>query len=462
MALSDDTLSPGRNVDKALEAKLKQGCDTMAVELSTNTNSKKRGRDEDDDILSPGSTVDIKRQRLEPEAGESRFGAIASAISGVFGYNKATPDSNGNTTAPASINGGYVPPNFHAVTGQTQPRPAPATIHVPTQAPTGPPVTAPISAVPTVAPPRPSLGRIEIRLPTSASAPAVSRPAIKLSALKGSKWDAGGTGIKGSAKKKPGRPPAKAIPPRETLSPLKPIASIPEYHIEKENKVGFHSPVVSPSKPRPFAVTPRGILSPTKRAGIRSSKSVKFDRNGEVFFDDIPKSPSFRSPAKRKKQEDEDEDGISCGVCAKPHSKPPNQIILCDNCDFAVHQECYDVKAIPEGDWLCKSCVQDDAIKPKPEPGADMKTTVEVKTVDRPDIPNLDRHLRSLQRILLDRCAGRRRIQMFGQDEAAEKVRQLLEQTVLAAEGNSMMLIGPRGSGKTTVCFDDWIALSQC
>lgn len=420
----------------------------MAVELSTNTNSKKRGRDEDEDILSPGSTVDIKRQRLDTGPGESRFGAIASAISGVFGYNRATPESNGNTPEPpAPANGGYVPPNFHAVTGQSQ---APAQAPAPIEAP----VPGAINAAPQAAAPRPSLGRIEIRLPTSASAPAVSRPAIKLSALKGSKWDAGGTGIKGGAKKKPGRPPAKAIPPRETLSPLKPIASIPEYHAEKENKVGFHSPVASPSKPRPFAVTPRGILSPTKRAGIRSSKSVKFDRNGEVFFDDIPKSPAFRSHAKRRnQQEEEEEDSISCGVCAKPHSKPPNQIILCDNCDYAVHQECYDVKEIPEGDWLCKSCVQDDAVEAKEEPDANL-TAIEVKTIDRPDIPNLDTHLRSLQRILLDRCSGRRRIQMFGQDEAAEKVRQLLEQTVLAGEGNSMMLIGPRGSGKTTVSWN--------
>jgi origin recognition complex subunit 4 len=53
--------------------------------------------------------------------------------------------------------------------------------------------------------------------------------------------------------------------------------------------------------------------------------------------------------------------------------------------------------------------------------------------------------------VLLDRCAGRRRIRMFGQDDAAEKVHQVLEQTVLAGEGNSLLLIGPRGSGKTTV-----------
>jgi len=40
---------------------------------------------------------------------------------------------------------------------------------------------------------------------------------------------------------------------------------------------------------------------------------------------------------------------------------------------------------------------------------------------------------------------------MFGQEETYEKAKQLVEQTVVAGEGNSMLLIGPRGCGKTTV-----------
>lgn len=36
-----------------------------------------------------------------------------------------------------------------------------------------------------------------------------------------------------------------------------------------------------------------------------------------------------------------------------PHS---NAILLCDGCDIAVHQACYGITNIPEGDWFCDGC----------------------------------------------------------------------------------------------------------
>lgn len=41
--------------------------------------------------------------------------------------------------------------------------------------------------------------------------------------------------------------------------------------------------------------------------------------------------------------------------------------------------------------------------------------------------------------------------QAFGQNEAYEKTFQLVEQTIVAGEGNSMLVIGARGCGKTTL-----------
>lgn len=234
--------------------------------------------------------------------------------------------------------------------------------------------------------------------------------------------------------------------------------------------------------------TPRlkGILTPSRKdkgASGRPQKNVAFEQGSkekkkkseEVFFADLPGKKTGRSPkppAQRKasasprsrkkeavpappkileaeKEESSGEDDTPCAVCGDPESGPSNDIIFCDNCDLAVHQKCYHVPAIPEGDWLCKTCSQEDYAPP--EPGAAVVSRSAAAADEVPDIPNFDTHLRSWQRVLLDRCTGRRRMKLRGQDEAYDKTYQLVEQTVLAGEGNSMMVIGARGSGKTTV-----------
>ncbi|KAL7272206.1 origin recognition complex subunit 4 [Rhizina undulata] len=52
---------------------------------------------------------------------------------------------------------------------------------------------------------------------------------------------------------------------------------------------------------------------------------------------------------------------------------------------------------------------------------------------------------------VLERLMGRRRGNMVGVEEEYGNVHNLLEQTVVAGEGNSMLIIGGRGSGKSTL-----------
>jgi len=52
---------------------------------------------------------------------------------------------------------------------------------------------------------------------------------------------------------------------------------------------------------------------------------------------------------------------------------------------------------------------------------------------------------------ILDGLTGKRRLPLIGLDEEYQKVYQLVQQTVVAGEGNSMLLIGPRGTAKTTL-----------
>ncbi|KAK1597367.1 PHD-finger domain-containing protein [Colletotrichum navitas] len=233
----------------------------------------------------------------------------------------------------------------------------------------------------------------------------------------------------------------------------------------------------------------KGILTPSKRDGTpRRSKSVAFDSSDardteEVFFEDLPiksatksgrggKSPqklastktTATKPFKPRKalakmmeegptaeetesqeeehaaaeKSDEDDDEDVCLICSKPDSKAGNRIMFCDGCDKAYHQKCYKVPKVPRGEWYCNECV-------------DQKQSRAAAADEAVKIPNFQQHLSKLRRVLLDRCTGRRRIKLVDQDDAMEKAHQLVEQTVLSGEGNSMLIIGARGCGKTTL-----------
>ncbi|PBP21040.1 PHD-finger domain-containing protein [Diplocarpon rosae] len=244
-----------------------------------------------------------------------------------------------------------------------------------------------------------------------------------------------------------------------------------------------------PSKMQLYEMDPpiqamKGILTPVKQRTERGRKSVAFGVGDEVDlgFKDLPvsakttKTESLKKPTPKleatpvedtsssehdesdevvddeegpgEQAEPEDSDDDMCAICSELHSRKKNPIMFCDGCNLAVHQKCYQVAKVPSGDWFCRDC--------QPETGdvillaqPDKKTPVINSRI--PHIDGIDGHLRRLQRILLDRLSGQKRIKLRGHDEEMQKVHQVVEQTVLAGEGNSMLVIGARGCGKTTL-----------
>jgi origin recognition complex subunit 4 len=226
-------------------------------------------------------------------------------------------------------------------------------------------------------------------------------------------------------------------------------------------------------------------------SGSRKRIPSKKKQESDIYFEDLPKksvqkketpgrgrpTPTPKSKPKPKSspkevvesnevadaEEDEEEVDEVCAICSKPDSKRPNLIIFCETCDMAVHQQCYGVPVIPKGDWFCKNCAQDGVemvpLTQQKSHGTAVTAIVEEKI---PEIPDFEHHLKSLQRVLLDRCTGRRRIKPRGQSEPYGIVWQLVEQTVAAGEGNSMLIIGARGSGKTSACLSASIIVDRC
>ena len=56
-----------------------------------------------------------------------------------------------------------------------------------------------------------------------------------------------------------------------------------------------------------------------------------------------------------------------------------------------------------------------------------------------------------LKNRIIERLTGKYRLPLYGLDEEYQKLYQLIQQTVVAGEGNSMLVIGSRGTAKTTL-----------
>jgi origin recognition complex subunit 4 len=215
--------------------------------------------------------------------------------------------------------------------------------------------------------------------------------------------------------------------------------------------------ISEPEKPAKTTATPRK-QTPKKTTGPPRKR-------GRPRKEDVARRLAEQEAAAPA---DEDEDDEKCAICGNGDSAPPNQILFCDSCDLAVHQVCYNVPVVPGGDWFCEDCqpVEVEEIVEEAEDGgaaiaeegeeesdivAPIAPMVPSHEVELPDIEGFADHLRMTQKLLLDKLTGRKRLKLQGLDDEYQKVHQVVEQTVLAGEGNSMLVIGARSSGKTSL-----------
>lgn len=79
----------------------------------------------------------------------------------------------------------------------------------------------------------------------------------------------------------------------------------------------------------------------------------QLQNNTEADSNAIVKShPLTASLLNERRQKEED---AKCHICGSGDYEENDLIVFCGFCGIAVHQSCYGVEEIPEGEWFCIS-----------------------------------------------------------------------------------------------------------
>ena len=72
---------------------------------------------------------------------------------------------------------------------------------------------------------------------------------------------------------------------------------------------------------------------------------------------EIEKNMEVDASVETSEKPQTEEEGETCNICGYGYSEPDDQLVFCEHCNLAVHQSCYGIATLPEGDWMCSVCL---------------------------------------------------------------------------------------------------------
>lgn len=117
----------------------------------------------------------------------------------------------------------------------------------------------------------------------------------------------------------------------------------------KKNK-----PVTLKAAAQPVRAPPLSLSEPSNGVPTAATQVIPKAKKKRLQPD---LSASATVSANGEADEDEDDD-VACGVCFEADSLENDPIVICELCSTAVHQSCYRITFVPDGDWHCRPCTQ--------------------------------------------------------------------------------------------------------
>jgi origin recognition complex subunit 4 len=202
----------------------------------------------------------------------------------------------------------------------------------------------------------------------------------------------------------------------------------------------------TPSKPRS---TRKTAASTRKKAVIKRSEEE------ETIAITASRSSKRRKPATERITVPETEDELGDGSPTSNRKQTPSARRRMNRTDNITNHEEDQADGHDEEEMeVDGNSVLDSVLDPtEPSPFNKPTSAQKEKLVTSLIYSNLaaGRELDLLKTVVMERISGKRPSPLIGLDEEYKSVHQVVEQTITAGEGNSMLVIGARGSGKTAL-----------